>query len=79
MNYVQGKKSLIFDYMSVERPRGSREEGKSIHRTLLSADIVIAEALSLDGVPAGRYELICMPLCIRGADGVPARIALREV
>lgn len=71
-----GIKMVGIDYMSIERPREKREMGKSVHRALLGAGIVIAEGLDLRGADAGVYEMMCLPLCLRGADGAPARMAL---
>jgi arylformamidase len=47
------------------------------HRALLAAGIVILEGLDLSGVPAGAYELLCLPLKLRDGDGAPARVVLR--
>jgi len=30
------------------------------------------------GDPPGPYEIFCLPICIKGADGAPARVLLRE-
>lgn len=46
------------------------------HHALLARGVVIAEGLDLRAVPAGRYELVCLPLRLTGADGAPARIIL---
>lgn len=62
------------DYLSVE-PFGAPTP--AVHRKLGGAGIVIIEGLNLSAVEAGAYELICMPLMIEGADGAPARVALR--
>ncbi|MBC7079725.1 MAG: cyclase family protein [Methanothrix sp.] len=51
-------------------------EGDVVHRILLSNDILILEGLCLDGVPAGIYTLICMPLKIEGAEASPVRAIL---
>lgn len=71
-----GIKMVGIDYMSIERPRGKRIEGKSIHRILLGAGIVIAEGLDLRYITEGEYELFCFPLCLKGADGAPAKAVL---
>ncbi|HEY0658158.1 MAG TPA: hypothetical protein VGD05_06775, partial [Pyrinomonadaceae bacterium] len=65
------------DYLSVEK-FGS--EDFATHVTLLEKEVVIIEGLDLREVPAGDYELICLPLkYIGGAgDGAPARTVLRE-
>jgi arylformamidase len=41
--------------------------------------VVIVEGLDLADVPAGDYELVCMPLKLKDADGAPARVFLREL
>jgi arylformamidase len=50
-----------------------------IHHALGRCGITILEGLWLERVPAGRYELIALPLKIFGADGSPVRAVLREV
>lgn len=50
--------------------------GADTHRTLLHAGVVILEGLALDGVAAGDYRLLCLPLLLQGADGAPARVVL---
>jgi arylformamidase len=42
----------------------------------VEAEVVVVEGLDLRGVEAGRYQLICLPLRLRGADGSPARAIL---
>jgi arylformamidase len=49
-----------------------------VHHTLLDAGVIIVEGLDLSPVPPGDYELVCLPLKIRGGDGAPARVVLRE-
>ena len=62
------------DYLSIERFAGNGE----VHRELLGNGVVILEGLNLEGVQAGLYELICLPMKIRGGDGAPARALLRS-
>lgn len=69
-----GVKLVGIDYLSIERFDSDGE----IHRLLLDAGIVILEGLNLDGVEAGEYELLCLPLKVRGGDGAPARALLRS-
>jgi arylformamidase len=47
-----------------------------VHQVLLGAGVVIVEGLDLSEVPAGEYEMTCLPLRIV-ADGSPARVILR--
>jgi arylformamidase len=71
-----GMRLVGIDYLSVEKfdfdvPR--------THYALLGSNVVVVEGLDLSGVEAGDYELICLPLKIKGGDGAPARVVLREV
>jgi arylformamidase len=49
-----------------------------IHHALDRAGIIILENLDLAAVPPGRYELIALPLKVRGGDGSPVRAVLRH-
>lgn len=71
-----GIKLVGIDYLSVEK-FGS--EDFATHRILLEKETVIIEGLDLREIPAGDYELICLPLKIIGetGDGAPARTILR--
>ncbi|HOW72969.1 MAG TPA: cyclase family protein [Phycisphaerae bacterium] len=62
------------DYLSVDR----FDAGDApVHRILLGAGVIILEGLDLDTAPAGRYELIALPMKIAGADGSPIRAMIR--
>ncbi len=71
----QGIRLIGVDYLSVHR----YGDGPLIHQILLRAGIIIVEGLNLTGVAPGKYELICLPLCLSGADGAPARAVLRRL
>ncbi len=64
------------DYLSIE---AFGAPGHPVHRCLLAAGVVILEGLELSAVPAGRYELLCLPLRVRDGDGAPARALLRPL
>ena len=49
------------------------------HRAILRHDMRILEGLDLDGIGAGRYELIALPLKLANADASPVRAVLREI
>jgi arylformamidase len=69
--------SLVgIDYLSVEQ-FGSTDF--ATHVTLLEKEVVILEGIDLRAVPAGDYELICLPMKVVGGtgDGAPARTILR--
>jgi arylformamidase len=68
-----GVKLVGIDYLSVE----SIEGDGTVHRKLLDNGIVILEGLNLAEVEPGEYELICLPLKIKGGDGAPVRALLR--
>lgn len=48
-----------------------------IHHAIDAAGMVILENLDLSQVAPGRYELIALPLKVRGGDGSPIRAVLR--
>jgi arylformamidase len=56
------------------------EQSKTMdaHHEVQAGDMRILEGLVLDDVPAGRYELIALPLKIAQADASPVRAILRE-
>jgi arylformamidase len=62
------------DYLSIE-PFDSKQH--PVHHLFLSAEVVIIEGLNLSEVPGGDYELIALPVKLKGTDGAPARVVLR--
>jgi len=68
-----GVQVVGIDYLSIEQFHSGHH---MTHRTLLEHDVVIIEGLQLDTVPAGTYDLICLPLRLEGCDGAPARAVL---
>jgi arylformamidase len=62
------------DYLSIER---YKNPGAPVHHILLEAGALVVEAVNLLEVPPGAYEIFCLPIKIKGADGAPARILLR--
>ena len=71
----QDVKLVGIDYLSVERFKSLDHE---THHLLLRNEVVIIEGLNLSGVTQGEYELMALPLKLKGADGSPARVVLRE-
>ena len=49
------------------------------HQTLLGAGIYILENCALAQVPAGAYELLCLPLLMYQGDAGPCRAILRPL
>jgi arylformamidase len=72
----KGVRLVGLDYLSIE---DFRNKDFSAHLVLLRAGVVIVEGLDLNGVPAGDYEIFCLPLKVKGCDGAPARVFLREM
>jgi arylformamidase len=71
-----GIRLVAIDYLSVE----AFDAGEPVaHRTLLQHRMVVVEGVDLRAVQPGRYELICLPLRVRGIDGAPVRALLREL
>lgn len=73
-----GIKLVGIDYLTIERPRGKRTTGKSVHWSLLGEGILICEGLRLREVTEGQYIFRCLPLNIVGADGCPVRAVLEK-
>ncbi len=63
------------DFFGIEK---RRNPGHPVHRTFLEKGIVIVEGLNLRNVEEGEYELMCLPLKVKGADAAPARVFLRR-
>jgi arylformamidase len=72
----KGIRFLALDYLSVDEFDTSIFP---VHRALLNAGVVIAEGVNLSEVPAGDYEMLCLPLKLKNCDGAPARIVLRTI
>lgn len=73
---AQGVKLIGTDAPSID-PQTSKT--MDAHKAVLKAGMRVLEGLVLDDVPAGRYELIALPLPIVGGDASPVRAILREL
>lgn len=51
----------------------------SFHRAAFDVGLVIVEGLLLKNIPEGRYELIALPLKLKGVEASPVRAILREL
>jgi arylformamidase len=71
----EGIKIVGIDYLSVDRYDSEELE---THMEFLNAGTIIIEGLDLREVEPGDYELICLPLKVKGGDGAPARVVLRQ-
>lgn len=61
------------DFLGIEK---KSSPGHPVHKALLSKEIVIVEGLALEDVPAGEYDMMCLPIRVVGIDGAPARVVL---
>ena len=73
---VQGVKLVGMDGPSLD-PQDSKD--MLAHKAVLDADMRVLEGLVLDGVEAGRYELVALPLPIVNGDASPVRAILRDL
>ena len=69
----QGVQLVGIDYASVDLFEAS---DLPVHRILYQHNVVGVENLNLSRVEPGEYEMICLPVNIRGAEGAFARVVL---
>jgi arylformamidase len=70
----RGVRLIGIDYFSIA-PFG---DSVPTHRALLGAEVIVLEGVDLSQIPAGHYQLYCLPLKLGGSDGAPARAILVE-
>jgi arylformamidase len=70
-----GVKLVGIDYLSAEQ---FAAPAPMTHRILLGKGIPIVEGLALEGVRAGDYDLIVLPMKVGGHEAAPARAVLRK-
>ncbi|MCS3662067.1 cyclase family protein [Salinibacter ruber] len=70
-----GIRCLGVDYLSVQH----YDDGPETHQILLEGSVVIIEGLNLSSVPAGWWELCCLPVKLEEAEAALARAALRPL
>jgi arylformamidase len=71
----EGIKIVGIDYLSVDK---FDSEDLETHVEFLTAGTIIIEGLNLREVEPGDYELVCLPLKVKGGDGASARVVLRQ-
>jgi arylformamidase len=69
-----GVKLVGIGYLSISPFKKSRPT----HEALLKGNMVVVEGVDLSHVPAGMYQLVCLPLKLGGCDGAPARVVLLQ-
>lgn len=67
--------------VGLDSPSFDRFDSKDlpVHKALYKAGIANLENLALAGIPPGRYELIALPLRLKGRDASPVRAVLRPL
>ena len=67
--------------VGVDTPSVDTQDSKDLpaHKAFLRHGMSILEGLALASVPAGRYELIALPLKLMGFDASPVRAVLRTL
>jgi arylformamidase len=70
-----GVKLVGIDYISAEQ---FAAPAPRTHRILLGKGIPIVEGLDLTDAPAGDYDLLVLPLKVRGHEAAPARAIVRK-
>lgn len=68
----KGVKVVGVDYYSV----ALWDEAVEVHQILLKKNVVLLEGVDLTHVEEGLYQLIALPMKIKGAEAAPARIIL---
>ncbi|MFA5347564.1 MAG: cyclase family protein [Methanoregula sp.] len=69
-----GMKCVGIDTPSIESYNGDG----TVHRKLLSCNCIIIELLDLSYIEEGDYDMVALPLRLKGLDGSPARVVLIE-
>ena len=70
-----GVRLVGIDYISAEQ---FGAPAPRTHQILLGKGIPIVEGLSLEGVAAGDYDVIVLPMKVAGHEGAPARAVFRK-
>jgi arylformamidase len=67
--------------IGIDTPSLDPETSKTLdaHQRVRALGLAILEGIVLDDIAAGDYELIALPLKIRGGDASPVRAVLREL
>ena len=71
----QNSRLVGIDYITIEK---YGDEFFPAHRKILGNNMFVLEGIDLNGVPPGRYTLMCLPLRIKGGEASPARAILLQ-
>jgi arylformamidase len=70
----RGIQLIGIDYLSIQR----FYDGPETHQILLGANTIIVEGLNLTAVSTGFYDMLCLPIKLKGVEGAPARVLLSK-
>jgi arylformamidase len=73
---VKKMELVAIDYLSVDKFHSGNHPA---HSAFIKNKVLILESVNLYHVKPGVYELFAAPLLIKGADGGPARVFLKEI
>jgi kynurenine formamidase len=73
----RGVRLVGIDFLTIDSP--SRDETWDTHLVLCPAAVAIVECVDLRAIEAGVYELICLPVKLRGAEAAPGGAFLRPL
>ncbi len=78
---VEAMASLGVKLIGIDTPSFDAFDSKELlsHKVLAKHDIRNLEGIVLDQVPVGEYELVALPLRLRGFDASPVRALLRTL
>ena len=72
-DYLAGEKISLLG-MDTPSPSPFDDPGHRIHKALLGAEVVIVEGLRhLEDIPGRQFEILVLPLPLKGASGSPCR------
>ena len=72
----RGIRLIGIDYLSIQL---FADKLSTTHHVLLADEVIIVEGLDLRAVAPGRYQLTCLPMKLKDADGAPVRAILTEI
>jgi kynurenine formamidase len=73
----RGVRLVSIDFLTIDSP--SRDTTWDTHRILCPAGVAIVECCDLTGIERGVYELICLPVKLRGSEAAPGGAFLRSL
>ncbi len=78
--YLAARKVRLvgLDYLTIAHA-DPPENINAVHKALLTGGVFILEALDLDGVTPGDYDMVCLPLRLENGDAAPCRVCIRPV